>query len=80
MIQTIGDLYLEAAADFRNIYPDYLGNLPMAEKVLTEELETNLDFRLFVEVSQKVSGKIIDYGKGSSKTDGPAARHQTPDC
>lgn len=56
LIQTIGDLYLEAAADFRNVYPDYLGNLPLAEKVLNEELESNPEFRLFVEVGAQGVG------------------------
>jgi hypothetical protein len=51
LIQTVGDIFLEAAADFRGIYPEYTGNMPLAEKVLKEEMEGNADFRLFVEVS-----------------------------
>lgn len=48
---TVGDIFLEAAAEFHNIYPQYTGNLPQAEVLLSQELEENPEFRLFAEVS-----------------------------
>ncbi|WRT64361.1 uncharacterized protein IL334_001293 [Kwoniella shivajii] len=45
----VGDLFLQAATEFRNIYPEYTGKLPQAELALTKEMEENPDFRLFVE-------------------------------
>jgi hypothetical protein len=51
LILSVGDIFLEAAADFHDIYPQYTGNLPYAETVLSRELEDNPDFRLFAEVS-----------------------------
>lgn len=50
IIQSIGDIFLTAAADFRVVYPIYVGRHPLAEKRLKEELEHNPDFRLFIEV------------------------------
>jgi hypothetical protein len=50
LIQNVGDIFLQAAAEFRGIYPDYTGNLPHAEHVLKRELEENATFRLFSEV------------------------------
>lgn len=51
LILSVGDIFLQAAADFRMIYPEYTGSLPNAELVLKRELENNADFRLFCEVS-----------------------------
>ena len=51
LILTVGDIFLEAAADFHDIYPQYTGNLPHAEIALSSEIDENPDFRLFVEVS-----------------------------
>lgn len=51
IILTVGDIFLEAAADFHDIYPEYTGNLPHAELVLSQELAENPELRLFVEVS-----------------------------
>jgi len=51
VISTIGDVYLTAAAEFRNLYPDYIGRLPRAEERLREELASNSNFRFFVDVS-----------------------------
>ncbi|KAK6905920.1 hypothetical protein I203_106755 [Kwoniella mangroviensis CBS 8507] len=45
----VGDLFLQAATEFRNIYPEYTGKLPQAELALTKEMDENPDFRLFVE-------------------------------
>lgn len=52
VIQSIGDIFLETATEFRIVYPIYVGHHPLAEKRLKEELEHNLEFRLFVEVSR----------------------------
>lgn len=50
IIQRIGDIFLQAAAEFRSVYPIYVGNLPVAEKRIKEEVENNADFRRFLEV------------------------------
>ena len=50
IIQRIGDVFLNAATEFRRAYPDYVEKLPLAEKRLKEEIETNAEFRLFLEV------------------------------
>ncbi|WVF70262.1 hypothetical protein IAT40_005051 [Kwoniella sp. CBS 6097] len=49
VILFVGDLFLQAATEFRNIYPEYTGRLPQAEAALTKEMDENPDFRLFVE-------------------------------
>ncbi len=54
VIQRIGDIFLTAAAEFRYSYPIYMGHLPIAEKRLKDEVETNAEFRLFTEVSLTV--------------------------
>ena len=51
VISRIGDIFLEAATEFRLAYPTYIGHLPMAEKAMKDEMESNAEFRLFVEVS-----------------------------
>lgn len=51
LIQRIGDVYLSAATDFRDVYVEYVGNLPVAEKRLKDELEQNQELRIFVEVT-----------------------------
>jgi len=50
IIQRIGDIFLGAAAEFRMVYPVYVGNLPVAEKRIKEEAENNVEFRRFLEV------------------------------
>lgn len=50
VIQRIGDVFLNAAADFRGVYPVYVGHLPVAEKRIKEEMESNAEFRRFLEV------------------------------
>jgi RHO1 GDP-GTP exchange protein 1/2 len=52
IIQRIGDIFLGAAAEFRMVYPVYVGNLPVAEKRVKEEAENNAEFRRFLEVSR----------------------------
>jgi hypothetical protein len=49
LIRTVGDIFLEAATDFRLIYPEYTGNVPSAELVIRKELDENPQFRLFNE-------------------------------
>jgi hypothetical protein len=51
IIQRIGDVFLGAAAEFRLAYPIYIGQLPLAEKRMKEETDTNPEFRIFLEVS-----------------------------
>lgn len=51
VIQRVGDIFLEIAAEFRLVYAPYVGHLPLAEKRLKEETEGNHEFRLFLEVS-----------------------------
>ncbi|TFK71429.1 hypothetical protein BDN72DRAFT_837648 [Pluteus cervinus] len=49
VIQRIGDIFLNIATEFRENYPIYVGHHPLAEKQLREELESNAEFRLFIE-------------------------------
>ncbi|KAG6841118.1 hypothetical protein C0991_001687 [Blastosporella zonata] len=49
VIKQIGDILLGIAADFRDPYPAYIGNHPLAERRMKDELENNPDFRLFIE-------------------------------
>lgn len=51
IIQRIGDIFLDAATEFRLAYPIYVGHHPIAEKRVRDELESNPSFRLFIEVS-----------------------------
>lgn len=50
VISRVGDVFLEAATEFRFAYPTYIGNLPMGEKAMKDEIENNSEFRLFLEV------------------------------
>lgn len=52
IVQTIGDIFLTAATEFRTVYPFYIGRHPLAERRLKEELEQNPEFRLFIEVNR----------------------------
>jgi hypothetical protein len=77
LILTVGDIFLEAAADFHDIYPEYTGNLPHAETALSREIDENPDFRLFTEVSFTLdSAYMIAHRTG----DGPQTRCQIPHC
>ncbi|KAF5318404.1 hypothetical protein D9611_013915 [Ephemerocybe angulata] len=49
IIQKIGDVFLEAATEFRLAYPAYTGHYPVAEKRLKEETDGNHEFKLFLE-------------------------------
>ncbi|OSX64043.1 hypothetical protein POSPLADRAFT_1179647 [Postia placenta MAD-698-R-SB12] len=49
IIQGVGDIFLEAATEFRVAYPIYVGHLPVAENKVKEESERNAEFRRFLE-------------------------------
>ncbi|KAH8116354.1 Dbl domain-containing protein [Phellopilus nigrolimitatus] len=49
IIQRIGDVFLTAATDFRIVYANYVGNLPVAEKRLKDEMDQNPELRRFLE-------------------------------
>jgi len=50
IIQRIGDIFLDAAVEFRLAYPACIGHHMTAEKRLNEEKEKNGNFRFFLEV------------------------------
>lgn len=50
IIHGIGDIFLNAATEFRLAYPNYVGHYPLAEKRMKDELEHNNEFRRFLEV------------------------------
>lgn len=50
IILRIGDIFLQAAAEFRFAYPTYIGHYPISEKRLKEEVDSNNAFKLFLEV------------------------------
>ncbi|KAG5637846.1 hypothetical protein H0H81_002983 [Sphagnurus paluster] len=50
VIGGIGDILLGiVATEFRDTYPVYIGNHPLAERRMRDELENNSQFRLFIE-------------------------------
>ncbi|KAF5373356.1 hypothetical protein D9615_007361 [Tricholomella constricta] len=50
LIGGIGDILLGiVATEFRESYPAYIGNHPLAERRMRDELENNPEFRLFIE-------------------------------
>ena len=59
VIQSVGDIFLDAATEFRRVYPGYVGRFPMAEKRLKEEMEQNPEFRLFLEVRNELLFLLI---------------------
>lgn len=59
IIQKIGDVFLTAAAEFRSVYPIYVGNFPVAEKRLKDELEHNAEFRRFLEVRYNRTREVM---------------------
>jgi hypothetical protein len=50
VVQRIGDVFLGAATEFRLAYPIYIGHLPLAEKRMKDETDSNPEFRIFLEV------------------------------
>ncbi|KAJ3511512.1 hypothetical protein NMY22_g15624 [Coprinellus aureogranulatus] len=53
IVKTIGDIFLHVATEFRQYYPHYIGHLHLAEKRLKEELDSNANFRLFIEKCER---------------------------
>ncbi|KAF9038576.1 CNH domain-containing protein [Panaeolus papilionaceus] len=49
VILRIGDIFLEAAMEFKYAYPEYLGHYPISEKRLAEAIESNPAFNAFLE-------------------------------
>ncbi|KAF8956940.1 CNH domain-containing protein [Flammula alnicola] len=49
IILRIGDIFLQAATEFRFAYPTYIGHYPISEKRLKDETDANSNFRLFLE-------------------------------
>ncbi|KAH8833385.1 CNH domain-containing protein [Flagelloscypha sp. PMI_526] len=53
VIQRIGDIFLEAATEFRFAYPNYMGSHQAAERRLKEEMDNNVDFRMWLEAQSR---------------------------
>ncbi|KAH7922215.1 Dbl homology domain-containing protein [Leucogyrophana mollusca] len=60
IIQRIGDVFVDAAREFRYAYPTYVGHLPLAEKRFKDEMEANAELRLFLEECSRQSAKQQD--------------------
>jgi hypothetical protein len=50
IIHGIGDIFLEAASEFRYAYTIYVGHFQVAEKKMKDEIVNNPMFRLFLAV------------------------------
>ncbi|KAJ9125819.1 hypothetical protein QFC24_002603 [Naganishia onofrii] len=61
LLSTVGDIFLSAAADFRNLYPEYIGGLPKAEERLKIELNQNANFRAFVETVRQNARRDFEH-------------------
>ncbi|RDB18445.1 Rho1 guanine nucleotide exchange factor 1 [Hypsizygus marmoreus] len=57
IIQRIGDIFLDAATEFRLAYPIYIGHHPIAEKRMKDEVDNNPEFRLFLEQCSRQSSR-----------------------
>ncbi|EKM81602.1 hypothetical protein AGABI1DRAFT_54457, partial [Agaricus bisporus var. burnettii JB137-S8] len=57
IIQRIGDVFLNAAVEFRLAYPTYIGHHMTAEKRLKEEQENNGAFKFFLEDCTRKTGR-----------------------
>ncbi|KAK2462748.1 hypothetical protein APHAL10511_005266 [Amanita phalloides] len=57
IIQRIGDVFLDAATEFRLAYPDYLGHHPIGEQRMKDEMEKNPTFRSFLEQIERQSAR-----------------------
>ena len=64
VVSTIGDIFLNAATEFRFAYPAYMGQLPGAERRLRGEMEANGDFRVFLEVRTNLSHMLLPTVRG----------------
>ena len=76
IIHGIGDIFLEAATEFRLAYPTYIGHFHVAEKRMRDEIENNPTFRLFLEVCDihHFSPKLTCLFPGMFSTVVPARR------
>lgn len=54
LILTVGDILLEAATDFRSLYPEYMDNLTHADHILTTACEENRQFGAWLEVCYRL--------------------------
>lgn len=85
VIHGIGDIFLDAATEFRLAYPSYVGHLPVAEKRVKDETERNAEFRRFVEVCvflcvcvcKETATKFLYFEAMCSQPRGPPSRSQT---
>ena len=61
VILRIGDIFLNAATEFRFAYPTYIGHYPISEKKLKDETGANPEFRLFLEVCWVISPPDLSF-------------------
>jgi RHO1 GDP-GTP exchange protein 1/2 len=59
VVQTIGDVFLGAATEFTLVYPIYNSHLPLAEKRMKDETDSNPEFRIFLEVIPSLLGVLL---------------------
>ncbi|KAF8990664.1 Dbl-like domain-containing protein [Cyathus striatus] len=57
VIERIGDIFLDAATEFRLAYPTYIGHHPIGEKRMKDEVENNPKFKLFLEQCARESSR-----------------------
>lgn len=60
LIQTVGDIFLETATDYRSLYPSYTDNLPRAEALLSQALEENRPFAQWMAEVSKGADRRLD--------------------
>lgn len=61
LVETVGDIFLEAGVNFRSLYPSYTDNLPKAEALLSQALDENRPFAYWIaEVSKNGSERRHD--------------------
>ncbi|KAG5653612.1 hypothetical protein H0H81_011984 [Sphagnurus paluster] len=60
VIKNIGDIFFDAAFEFKLAYPAYIGHFPIAEKRLKDEMDINPEFRLFLEKCSRQSPRQGD--------------------
>jgi hypothetical protein len=61
LVQNVGDIFLEAAIEFRSLYPTYTDNLPKAETLLNKLLEEHRPFaHWMMEVSSGTQDRRLD--------------------
>lgn len=60
LIHTVGDILLEAAVDFRSLYPQYTENVTRAEQLLTTTVEENKAFGDWLDQVSHVGDHVWD--------------------